>query len=105
MVLGQEVISWLDGNEALHHENRGLRDVFNRVTDLVKPFVTLSGGVSHNVQVYCDHYMDLVEKVAKFKKVSITTGSQIEKGNENDMIVYKKSPGSLLGSPTQNLGR
>lgn len=49
MVLGQEVISCFYKNETLHRENCGLQDKFNRVSDLAKPYVPLSGGVSSNV--------------------------------------------------------
>lgn len=49
MVLGQEIILWLDENEALHLENHGLRDEFKKIYDLVKLFLVFSCGVSHNV--------------------------------------------------------
>lgn len=47
-----EVMSWLDENESLHQENCELHDDFKRVFDFVKPFVTLSGGFSHNVKYF-----------------------------------------------------
>lgn len=55
MVLVHEVMSWLNENQTLHLENRGLHDEFKRVYDLIRPYVALSGGVSHNVHTFCDH--------------------------------------------------
>lgn len=69
-----EVMSWLDENESLHQENCELHDDFKRVFDFVKPFVTLSGGFSHNVQVFHDQYVGLVEKVAELELVSVGAG-------------------------------
>ncbi|CAI9281678.1 unnamed protein product [Lactuca saligna] len=83
MVLGQEVISWLDENETLHLENYGLHDEFKKVYELVKSFVVLSGGVSYNVQSFHDQYVKLLYSVVELEKVSLGADmvSQVEMDN------------------------
>ncbi|CAI9292848.1 unnamed protein product [Lactuca saligna] len=68
------VISWLHENETFHRENCALRDEFNRVSDLVKSYVSFSGGVSRNVQVFRDQYVNLIGKVAELEKLSSGVG-------------------------------
>lgn len=86
MMLGHEVISWLYENETFHRENYALRDGFKRVSDLVKPYVSFSGGVSRNVQAFHDQYVNLIGKVAELEKVYSGVGmvlkTDLERGEE-----------------------
>ncbi|CAI9291659.1 unnamed protein product [Lactuca saligna] len=72
MVLGQEAISWLEVNEALHLEKCAPWDEFNKISNLVKPFLVLFGGVSCNMKSLHDQYVKLVERVAELEKISIS---------------------------------
>lgn len=71
---------------ALHLESRGLRDKFKRVSDLIRPYTTLSGGVFHNVQTFRDQYMSLMEMVDELEKAS----PEAEVDNmRNDLVVLQ----------------
>ncbi|CAI9297457.1 unnamed protein product [Lactuca saligna] len=72
---GQEIILWLDENEALHLENRSLRDEFKKISDLINLFVVLSRGVARNMQLFHDRHVELVEKVAELEKVMPNMGT------------------------------
>ncbi|CAI9280969.1 unnamed protein product [Lactuca saligna] len=56
IVLGQEIILWFNKNKVLHLENRILHDEFKKISDLIKPFVVLSGEVAHNMQLFRDQH-------------------------------------------------
>lgn len=72
----------------LHLENRCPFDEFKKIFDLIKPFVVLSGGVTHNVQLFRDQHVKLVEKVAELEKVlpNVGTMSQSEVDKVRDKL-------------------
>lgn len=98
MVLGQEIISWLDENELLHLENRRLHDKFKKISDLIKPFIMLSLGVAHNMQFFRYRQVELVEKFVELEKAMPNMGvvPQGKVDNVKDEVVVVKNENVLL---------
>lgn len=68
-----------------------MHDDFKKISNLIKLFVVLFDGVSHNVQLFHDAHVQLVEKVVELEKVLSDVGtvslSEVDKVRDELFLV------------------